>query len=275
VMADIPEPSSPIGVFDSGIGGLTVVQSLLRCLPQERILYFGDTARVPYGVRSAATICSYATEVAAFLLRRNVKLLIIACNTIAAVAAPAVRGISGVPVLDVIDAGARQAARATRNGRIGIIGTPATVNSRAYEKVLQGVISGVRTFSRACRLFVPLAEEGWFDHPVTKLVAEEYLRPLLAENVDTLILGCTHYPLLRPLIAEVAGPGVALVDSADAMAERTKRLLEESGQANPSGNRPEHRFFITDLPDRFQAIGEGFLGRPLRNLEVVRLTPER
>jgi len=271
VTADTPEPSSPIGVFDSGIGGLTVVQSLLRCLPRERIFYFGDTARVPYGVRSAATICSYAAEVASFLLQREVKLLIIACNTIAAVAASSVKRIAGVPVLDVIDAGARQALRATRNDCIGIIGTPATVNSRAYETILKSIRPDIRTFSRTCRLFVPLAEEGWFKHPITKLVAEEYLRPLLAEGIDTLILGCTHYPLLKPAIGEVAGPDIALIDSADAMAERAKRLLAEAGMGNTSAVPPEHRFYITDLPDRFQTIGENFLGQPLQNLEVVRL----
>ncbi len=269
--ADTPEPSSPIGVFDSGIGGLTVVRSLLRCLPRERIFYFGDTARVPYGVRSASTIGSYATEVASFLLQRKVKLLIIACNTIAAVASSAVKRVAGVPVLDVINAGAHQALRATRNGLIGIIGTPATVNSRAYETILQSARPDVRTFSRTCRLFVPLAEEGWFNHPITKLVAQEYLHPLFAEGIDTLILGCTHYPLLKPLIGEVAGPDIALIDSADAMAERADRLLERAGLGNPSTSPPEHRFYITDLPDRFQTIGENFLGQPLQNLEVVRL----
>jgi len=268
---DRSKTSCPIGVFDSGIGGLTVVRSLLQCLPNEKIIYFGDTARVPYGVRSSATICSYASEVASFLLQRNVKLLIIACNTISAIAAPAVKQLSEVPVLDVIEAGAKQAVRATRNGRIGIIGTPATVHSRAYDSILKNATNVVRTFSRTCRLFVPLVEEGWFNHPVTKLVAEEYLQPLLAEDIDTLILGCTHYPMLKPLIRKMVGPEIALIDSADAMAEQAKHLLEEAGLGNPSTGLPEHCFYVTDLPDRFQAIGESFLDRPLQNLEVVRL----
>ncbi len=199
--------SHPIGVFDSGIGGLTVVRALMERLPFENIIYFGDTARVPYGVKSPETITQYATEITNFLLQKDVKLLIIACNTMAAVAYQAVRGISPVPVLDVIDAGARKAASETHSKSIGVIGTPATINSNAYARAIHQHDPDIRVFSQACPLFVPLVEEGWWNHPVTRLTAQEYLRPVLAEHVDTLVLGCTHYPLIKPLLQEIAGPG--------------------------------------------------------------------
>lgn len=265
------DPSSPIGVFDSGIGGLTVVRALMERLPFEHIVYFGDTARVPYGVKSVETIAHYTTQIAEFLLERRVKLLIIACNTMAAVAAGVVRDLSPVPVLDVIDAGARAAVAATRNRRIGILGTPTTINSNAYALAINRHDSDIRLFSQACALFVPLVEEGWLDHPVTRMTAQEYLAPVLAEDIDTLVLGCTHYPLLKALLEEVAGPSVTLIDSADAMAERTSALLEAQGLANPDRAPPRYDYYVTDVPLRFQAIGERFLGRSLAPVHVVRL----
>ena len=260
----------PIGVFDSGVGGLTVVRALMERLPFEEILYFGDTARVPYGVKSVETITGYARQIAGFLLRQEVKLLIVACNTMAAVAYDAVAGPSPVPVLDVIDAGATAAVGATRNRSVGVIGTPATVNSNAYARAIHGLDPQVRVFSRACPLLVPLVEEGWLDHPVTRLTAREYLKPVLAEGIDTLVLGCTHYPLLKPLLQTVAGPHIGLVDSALAMAEITARLLSEAGLENPRRCAPEYRFFVTDVPYRFQTIGEHFLGRSLPHVEIVK-----
>ena len=262
--------ANPIGVFDSGVGGLTVVRALMELLPFEEILYFGDTARVPYGVKSAETITGYAGQITEFLLRRRVKLLIIACNTMAAVAYDTVTGISPVPVLDVIDAGARSAAGVTRTKTIGVIGTPATINSNAYTRAIHSHDKAIRVFSRACPLFVPLVEEGWFDHPVTRLTADEYLQPLLAERIDTLVLGCTHYPLLKGLLQEVAGPGILLIDSAEAMAAITADLLAETGLANPRRTAPDHRFYVTDVPHRFQTIGEQILGRPLSHVEIVK-----
>ncbi|MDA8126806.1 MAG: glutamate racemase, partial [Deltaproteobacteria bacterium] len=181
--------SCPIGVFDSGVGGLTVVRALMERLPFEDILYFGDTARVPYGVKSVETISGYALQIADFLVRRNVKLLIVACNTMAAVAYQTVVERSPVPVLGVIDAGARAAAEATTTKAVGVIGTPATINSNAYARAIHGYDGRIRVFSQACPLFVPLVEEGWLDHPVTKLTAQEYLKPVLAERIDTLVLG--------------------------------------------------------------------------------------
>lgn len=260
----------PIGVFDSGIGGLTVVRALMERLPHERIVYFGDTARVPYGVKSVATIETFTGEITDFLLAHGVKLLIIACNTMAAVAAQVVKAKAPVPVLDVIEAGARAAAAETRSGAIGVIGTPTTINSNAYARRIHALRPDARVYSQACPLFVPLVEEGWLDHPVTRLTAQEYLRPVLAEGIDTLVLGCTHYPLLKPLIAEVAGAGIRLVDSAITTAEQAARLLAASGLANPGADLPDYRYYVTDIPLRFQTIGERFLGRHLGQVEMVR-----
>ena len=264
------DASRPIGVFDSGVGGLTVVRALMERLPFEEIIYFGDTARVPYGIKSVETITGYARQITDFLLQRNVKLLIIACNTMAAVAYPAVTDMSPIPVLDVIDAGARVAVDTTRTRTIGVIGTPATINSNAYARAIHRLDGEIRIFSRACPLFVPLVEEGWFDHPVTRLTAREYLKPVLAENIDTLVLGCTHYPLLKPLLQETAGPKISLIDSADAMADITANLLAEAGLGTPQRVPPDYRFFVTDVPYRFQTIGEHFLGRSISRVEIVK-----
>ncbi|WP_256128310.1 glutamate racemase [Desulfolutivibrio sulfoxidireducens] len=267
------ETQHPIGIFDSGVGGLTVTRAVMELLPHERIVYFGDTARVPYGVKSPGTISRYASEIVRFLLEKDVKLLIVACNTMAAVALPAITALSPVPVLEVIDAGAKSALAATRTGRIGIIATPSTVHSGAYPAAIarRGGDAAL-TVSRACPLFVPLAEEGFLDHPATRLIAREYLAPVLAENPDTLILGCTHYPLLRPLLQDVAGPGVTLVDSATAVAADAARVLAETGLLTaPDEARPAHAFFVTDAPDRLRGIGELFLGRPLPDVHLVSL----
>ncbi len=260
----------PIGVFDSGIGGLTVVRALMERVPFENIVYFGDTARVPYGIKSVETITSFATQITEFLLRQEVKLLIIACNTMAAVAREAVVSLSSVPVLDVIDAGARSAVADAGVKSVGVIGTLATINSNAYARAIYRYAPDIRIFSQACPLFVPLVEEGWLDHPVTRLVAQEYLNPVLAEHIDTLVLGCTHYPLLTALLQDVAGPAIRLVDSAEAMADITASLLQETGLNNPSGLPPAYRFYVTDVPLRFQAIGERFLGRALPDVERIK-----
>lgn len=259
----------PIGVFDSGIGGLTVVRALMERAPFENIVYFGDTARVPYGIKSTETITHYAVQITEFLLQQEVKLLIIACNTMAAVAREAVVSMSPVPVLDVIDAGARSVADAGARV-VGVIGTTATINSNAYARAINRYAPDMKIFSQACPLFVPLVEEGWLDHPVTRLTAQEYLSPVLAEHIDTLVLGCTHYPLLKALLQNVAGPDIRLVDSAEAMADITASLLQETKLNNPSGLPPNYRFYVTDVPLRFQAIGERFLGRALPHVELVK-----
>lgn len=262
--------SRPIGVFDSGIGGLTVVRALMERLPLESIVYFGDSARVPYGIKSVATIEHFTAQITEFLLRQNVKMLIVACNTMAAVAADVVRGLArDIPVLDVIEAGAQAAVAGARGAGIGVIGTPTTINSNAYARRIHALDPGARVFSQACPLFVPLVEEGWLDHPVTRLTAQEYLRPVLAEEVDSLVLGCTHYPLLKPLLREVAGGGVRLVDSAITTAEMAAARLQALGIANADPGPAAYRFVVTDVPLRFQTIGERFLGRSLGAVERV------
>lgn len=262
---------NPIGVFDSGVGGLTVFRSLMERLPFENIIYFGDTARVPYGIKSVETIVQYSREIVQFLLQREVKLLIVACNTMAAVANEAITGMSPVPVLDVIDAGARMASARTRSRRIGVIGTPATISSNAYARAIFRHDAGSYVFSQSCPLLVPLVEEGWLDHQVTRLTAQEYLKPLLVEHIDTLVLGCTHYPLLKPLIREITGPDMMLIDSAEAMADMAAGLLTERRIENPLRVTPQYSFYVTDVPYRFQSIGEHFLGRTLSRIEIAKL----
>ncbi|WP_273431075.1 glutamate racemase [Chitinibacter tainanensis] len=264
-------PSHPIGVFDSGVGGLTVVRALMDRLPFENIIYFGDTARVPYGVKSVATIEHYTQQIADFLQQQQVKMLIIACNTMAAVAADKVRANSPVPVLDVIEAGARNAVAHTRTGGIGVIGTPTTINSNAYARAIHQLNPATRVYSQACPLFVPLVEEGWLDHPVTRMTAQEYLKPVFVESIDTLVLGCTHYPLLKPLLLDVCGNRMQLVDSALSIADQTAEILNSSGLANNAHQLPEYRFVVTDLPVKFQTIGERFLGRSLGKIELTQL----
>jgi len=263
-------PNNPIGVFDSGIGGLTVVRALMERMPFENIIYFGDTARVPYGLKSVETISRYATQITEFLLRQNVKLLIVACNTMSSVAYQAIEDLSPVPVLDVVDAGARSAVNETRNKYVGVIGTPATINSNAYARAINKYDPEIRIFSQPCPLFVPLVEEGWFDHQVTRLTAQEYLKPVMAQNIDTLVLGCTHYPLLKSLLQEVLGDQIMLVDSAQAITQQTGELLDKDNLRNGQGKPPGYRFYVTDVPIRFQGIGERFLGRTLSNVSVVK-----
>ena len=263
-------PNNPIGVFDSGIGGLTVARAIIEQLPLENIIYFGDTARVPYGVKSPETISRYATQITEFLLQQKVKVLIVACNTMAAVAYGAIKDLSSVPTLDVVDAGARSAVAETHNKYVGVIGTPATINSNAYVKAIKEYDPEITVFSQPCPLFVPLVEEGWLDHQVTRLTAQEYLRPVVAQNIDTLVLGCTHYPLLKPLLREVLGDQITLVDSARTIAKETEELLRKNSVQNIQEKPPEYRFYVTDVPVRFKEIGEHFLGTTLSNVTVVK-----
>lgn len=259
----------PIGVFDSGIGGLTVVRALVERMPNENILYFGDTARVPYGVKSVETISHYAIQITEFLLERKVKLLVIACNTMAAVASQVIHDLSTVPVLDVIQAGTLGAVNTTMNKQVGVIGTLTTINSQTYVHTIQQADPDIRIHSQACPLFVPLVEEGWLDHQVTLITATEYLQPLLSQGIDSLVLGCTHYPLLSPLLNKVVGDKVQLVDSAITVAEQVEHLFAETAMANPKTSMGEHHYFVTDVPQRFQAVGGRFLGHPLHNVHVV------
>jgi len=255
--------AQPIGVFDSGIGGLTVVRALTRRLPHENIVYFGDTARVPYGPKSPQVVREYAAQDVSFLMGHHVKMVVIACNTVSAVALDVVQKLSRVPVVGVIQPGAVAAVAASAKKRIGIIGTQATVNSEAYTHAIRACAPDVQLFSRACPLFVPLAEEGWIDHPVTRLVAKEYLFPLTLEKIDTLILGCTHYPVLRAAIESAVGPGVGLVDSGEATAIEVERVLDANVLRNRSPERPHLQFFVSDIPSKFAEVGERFLGQSM------------
>src|SRR5215472_10192726 len=215
-----------IGIFDSGVGGLTVMQALLGVLPHEHLVYLGDTARHPYGTKSAETVTDYSVENAEFLVRRGVKVVVVACNTASSVALDALATRLTVPVVGVIEPGARAATARSRTGRVGVIGTEATISSGAYTRALRALRPGIEIYSRPCPLFVPLAEEGWLDGPIPRGVAETYLASLCKSGIDTLVLGCTHYPLLRPVIGAVVGEGVTLVDSAEETARAVAALLE-------------------------------------------------
>ena len=271
VTAGVDRRQAPIGVFDSGIGGLTVAHEIIRQLPHESVVYFGDTARVPYGPKSPDTVRRYSQEIAAFLRDQGVKTLVVACNTATAHALATLRQSFDMPVIGVINPGARAAVAASRRGHIGVIGTVGTIKSGAYERAIRRVNPDVQITARACPLFVPLVEEGWSEHEATRLVAREYLAPFITAQIDTLVLGCTHYPLLKPLLQRILGPGVRLIDSADETAAAVERELAVQGLAAPGAKRPEHTFVVSDDEPRFRRVGERFLGEQLKTVKVVPL----
>ena len=260
-----------IGVFDSGVGGLTVLRELRRLIPNESLVYLGDTARVPYGTKSPPTVLRYAHEAARFLLAQRVKLLVVACNTASAFALEELSLHNQVPVVGVIVPGARRALEVTRNGCIGVVGTEGTIRSGAYERALRAGSVDVVVHAAACPLFVPLAEEGWACHEVARLTAREYLTPLLDKGIDTLVLGCTHYPLLKQVLQEVAGPNVQLVDSAQETAKAVASQLKEHHLLQQSTPAQPPRYFVTDIPDRFERVGGAFLGEKLQGVTTVSL----
>ena len=253
----------PIGVFDSGVGGLTVVRSLIQRLPHENIVYFGDTARVPYGSKSPQTVREYAAQDTQFLLKHNVKLIVVACNTVSSVALDVVQKQSKVPVIGVIVPGAKAALRRTRKKQIGVIGTIGTMRSNAYVNAIRQLDPSAKVIGQACPLFVPLAEEGWNDHKATTLIAREYLFPLRQQKIDTLILGCTHYPILQSVIEQVFNGNVDIIDSGNATAEEVEKILDENDIRNPSSLKANVQFYVSDLPYKFTEIGERFLGNKL------------
>jgi glutamate racemase len=248
---------SAIGVFDSGVGGLTVVAALRRRLPGESIVYLGDTARLPYGTKSAQTVSRYSQRNVDFLVALQVKAIVVACNSASALALPSLS--APVPLFGVLQPGAQRACEVS-GGRVGVIATESTIRSGAYELALRSLRPELEVHSQACPLLVPLVEEGWIDDPVTEQVATRYLAPLLRAKIDTLVLGCTHYPLLAPLLGRVAGEGVRLVDSAQSVAEALARRLRELGLEADSPTPPRHRALLTDLTPRFEAIASRFLG---------------
>jgi glutamate racemase len=256
-----------IGVFDSGVGGLTVVAALRRRLPGESILYLGDTARLPYGSKSPETVTRYTRRNIEFLLERGVKAVVVACNTASALALPQLE--NPVPTWGVIEPGARQAAAVSR-GRVGVIATEATVRSDAYPSALRALRHDLAILSQPCPLFVPLVEEGWHDDPVTEEVARRYLEPLLAAGIDTLVLGCTHYPLLKPVLQRVVGPDVTLVDSAEAVAEMVAAGLQETGLE--ATHPPSSHLCVTDAGESFQRLATRILGDATLPLEWVEVT---
>jgi len=258
-----------LGVFDSGVGGLTVMRAIAARLPHEHIVYLGDTARVPYGTKSPETVMRYAHGCARLLVERGIKLLVVACNTASAYAVDHLRDELDIPVLGVIEPGAREAALATKSGRIAVIGTPGTMASGAYPAAIARYLPDAAIACQACPLFVPLAEEGWTEGPVPQQVAEAYLGFAADHRADTLLLGCTHYPLLRTVIGQVAGPEVTLIDSAESTAAVVAEVIEAQGLANDSTATPAHAFLVTDSAESFRPLGARFFGRPVEAVEWV------
>ncbi|MDH3973927.1 MAG: glutamate racemase [Deltaproteobacteria bacterium] len=254
-----------IGIFDSGIGGLTVLHSIIAALPHENTIYVGDTARVPYGTKSAGAVTQYSLEISKFLNSQKVKALVVACNTASAVALPKLKEVFNLPVIDMIGPAARKAARSSPAGKIGIIGTEGTIRSGAYEKNLKEIKAGISIISSSCPLFVPLAEEGWTDNDIALMTATRYLQTFKESDIDTLILGCTHYPLFKETIRKVMGHDVVLVDSGEEAACELKALLKKRGEKEEIGT-VERNYFVTDTPDRFLKLGKDFLGQ---NIDAV------
>jgi glutamate racemase len=265
---------APIGVFDSGVGGLTVARELFKLLPVEDIVYFGDVGRSPYGGRSKEIIIKFAQQDVSFLLEQKVKYIICACNTVSAVALEDLSKLYTVKIIGVIEPGAKAAIEKSSTGRIGVIGTVATVTSNAYARVIHDLDPNVKVFSLACPLFVPLAEEGYIAKEATYLIARDYLKTMKDVDVDTLILGCTHYPLLKEVIADTMGDKVTLIDSGEETARAAHRILHDEGLLNMnSTQRPspggQHKFFVSDVPEKFSQVATRFLGEAVENIARV------
>lgn len=264
-----------IGIFDSGVGGLTVLREITQLLTQEDTIYFGDTARVPYGTKSPETVTRYAEEITTFLIKRDIKLLVVACNTASAVALPHLKKKFQIPVVGVIEPGAARAVSVSKSGRIGVIGTSGTVRSSAYTRAIKRLNSEAVVFTRACPLFVPLAEEGWVDNQVARLTAETYLHEFKNADIDTLVLGCTHYPLLKPLITDIMGDKVMLVDSAAETARTVASILADKKILRPCSEIGNHSYYVTDIPAGFIRVGNRFLGGKLGDVYQVNLDDEK
>jgi glutamate racemase len=262
----------PIGLFDSGVGGLTVAAEIFRQLPGENVIYFGDVGRYPYGPRSKDIIIQFTRQDIAFLLEQSVKFIVAACNTASAVALETVTAENKIDMLGVIAPGARAAVKVTQNGKVGIIGTDATIASDSYAKAIHEIDPKVKVFSLACPLFVPLAEEGYQGRKAAYLIAEGYLGSLKENGIDTLVLGCTHYPLLKDMIQEVMGDNVTLIDSATATAGEVKEYLERNDLLRTEDKKVNHKFYVSDVPDKFAAVAERFLGRRMNNIIRVDIT---
>lgn len=260
----------PVGLFDSGLGGLTVMKAVMKMLPDEELIYFGDTARVPYGTKSPEAIRKFSRQNADILMERGVKAIVVACNSSSSYALDMLEQECDVPVIGVIDPGVRRALAVTRKGRIGVIATRATVSSHAYSNRIKASRQDVCVVEKACPLFVPLVEEGWFSHRVTEQVAEEYLAPLKKTGIDCLILGCTHYPLLKKVLRDTLGKEIVLVDSAEETAKDLRDLLDRQGLSRgSSAKRPSYQFLVSDEPGHFQRLAKRFLGRDIPDVKKL------
>ena len=260
----MPNKESAIGVFDSGIGGLTVLQKIIETLPKENTVYLGDTARAPYGTKSVETVLRYSFENTEFLVQKDVKAVVVACNTSTAIALTRLRDSLSIPVIGVIEPGVRRAIKSTRNNKVGVIGTEATIQTGAYTRALKEADAGLEVYSRACPLFVPLVEEGWTDNDVVEMTVKAYLGSLKQSGIDTLILGCTHYPLLKKVIRKFMGRGVWLVDSREEISREVETTLKKAVLTRRNG-KGIHSFFVTDAPDRFIEVGRRFLGEKVES----------
>jgi len=260
----------PIGIFDSGLGGLTVLSTAMNMIPEENMIYFGDSGRAPYGTKSEEVIIKYTFQDINFLLSNNVKLIVIGCNTASACSLDMVLKNIKTPVIDVVEPGAAAAARLTRNGRIGVIGTSATISSKVYETAVKNINPNAQIYAKACSMLVPLVEEGWWNNDIAERICNEYLGELKDKDIDTLILGCTHYPLLKDTIAKVMGPGVTLVNSAVEVSKVIKSTLERldlcySGTNDEQNNKSKYEFYTSDSIDKFKSLGSIFLKRDIQN----------
>jgi glutamate racemase len=256
-----------IGIFDSGLGGLTVMRAIRELMPYENIIYFGDTARLPYGSKSAETILRYSLENASFLVKQGIKVLVIACNTACSAALDQVREACEIPVVGITDQGVEEVSRLLPDGKVAILGTRATITSGVYQQQLLARCNTLELFAISCPLFVPLVEEGYNDHPMSALIVQEYLRPLKNRDIKGVLLGCTHYPLLQSMIQHELGEEVLLIDPATACAERTRELLAEMNLLNPSATLPHYQFFVSDDPEKFRLLGKTFLNYPIEHVQ--------
>ncbi|MDR0879564.1 MAG: glutamate racemase [Clostridioides sp.] len=261
--------NKPIGVFDSGLGGLTVLKEITRILPNENIVYFGDTARVPYGPRSKETVIEYTFQAINFMLEKGVKAIVIACNTATARSLTEAQVNYDIPIIGVVEAGARTAAYTTKNNIVGVIGTEGTIRSKAYEKEIGKINKDIRIVDKACPLFVPIAEEGWANTDVARLTAKEYLRELKAEGIDCLVLGCTHYPILKKTIGEEVGMEIILVNPAKETAMDLKEILVDQDMLNDGQSQPEYEYFVSDIPEKFSAIANEFLKKDIDGAQKI------
>jgi len=267
----ITNKQKPIGVFDSGIGGLTVVKRLASTLLNENIIYFGDTARVPYGSKSNSTVIEYSIQNTKFLLQKNIKALVVACNTASSIAIPDLKKMFDIPIIGMIEPGSRMALSKTHNKKIGVIGTRATIGNLAYSKEIKRMNNKAEVFEKPCPLFVPLAEEGWIKHRATYEIAEEYLKELREEEIDTLVLGCTHYPILSEVIQKVIGSKVYLIDSGVASSELIKMELEKFDLLSDSKTTGSQEYYVSDIQAKFKEVAELFLGREIEHVHKVDL----